>query len=574
MHLKFTSFFTSILLLLPALAQAQLPKAMTQAEALQMPDYRINHPVSRFSKTTPPAQPVRTMAEWEEIDGLMVAWTSYYDVLTEIVRHARLETTVYIVTDDSTAAQTTLAGAGVPSGNIQYVYAPINSVWARDYGQWNAYTDEVDSLLLIDWIYNRPRPKDDTVPSALARMLQLPLHEMTLPPNDLIHTGGNYMVDGFGTAFSSKLILDENSTKTSDEIDTIAKKFMGIERYIKMNTLPYDGIHHIDMHIKLLDEETLLVGQFPAGISDGPQLEANLLYVLSSYNSVYGTPYKIVRIPMPSSTANDYPPTAYYRTFTNSVIVNKTVLVPLYREEFDTTALRIYRQAMPGYKIVGINVESMIGASGAIHCITKEVGSSTPLLIKHQPLRDTNINSSRTVAAYIRHKAGIASATLHYRTDTLQPYQTIAMSALSGNEWQVSIPGYPAGTHVYYYIEAQSTSGKTQVRPMPAPAGYWSYLINGTNNIDNVASTKQLISVFPNPSNGITCIPVYSESSQKASIQVLDITGKMIANVYEGSISRGESLHFFNSTFWADGMYLVRLITGNDAVTKKLMVRH
>lgn len=36
---------------------------------------------------------------------------------------------------------------------------------------------------------------------------------------------------------------------------------MGIERYIKMQTLPYDGIHHIDMHMKLLDEETLLVGQ-------------------------------------------------------------------------------------------------------------------------------------------------------------------------------------------------------------------------------------------------------------------------------------------------------------------------
>ena len=37
------------------------------------------------------------------------------------------------------------------------------------------------------------------------------------------------------------------------------KKFMGIERYIKMETLPYDEIHHIDMHMKLLDEETILM---------------------------------------------------------------------------------------------------------------------------------------------------------------------------------------------------------------------------------------------------------------------------------------------------------------------------
>ena len=53
-------------------------------------------------------------------------------------------------------------------------------------------------------------------------------------------------------------------------------KFLGVDRYIKMNTLPYDQIHHIDMHMKLLDEETLLVGQYPPGIADGPQIEANL----------------------------------------------------------------------------------------------------------------------------------------------------------------------------------------------------------------------------------------------------------------------------------------------------------
>ena len=35
-----------------------------------------------------------------------------------------------------------------------------------------------------------------------------------------------------------------------------------------MPTLPYDGIHHIDMHMKLLDEETLLVSEYPDGVAD------------------------------------------------------------------------------------------------------------------------------------------------------------------------------------------------------------------------------------------------------------------------------------------------------------------
>ena len=167
------------------------------------------------------------------------------------------------------------------------------------------------------------------------------------------------MVDGNGTGFSSKLILNENPSKTESQINDIVNSYLGINRYIKMETLPYDEIHHIDMHIKLLDEETLLVGQYPPGVADGPQIEANLQYVLNNFQTCYGRPYKVVRIPMPpkffrtiSSNSSNY------YTYTNSVFVNKTVIVPIYGLSQDTTALRIYRENLPGYRVVGINVQS------------------------------------------------------------------------------------------------------------------------------------------------------------------------------------------------------------------------
>ncbi|MGL4596213.1 MAG: agmatine deiminase family protein, partial [Bacteroidia bacterium] len=406
----FCAFF--LVALSPILkAQQSLPVGMTPAEQNLMPSYLQQ--IQPAGIPLPPASPVRTMAEWEEIQALTITWTSYASTLRQIVAAAQTETQVYIICTDSNTVKNYLTTNNVPLTNLHYVQAPYNSVWMRDYGQNTAYTNDVDSLILVDWIYNRPRPKDDTIPSVFAREFGIPLYETTMAPYDLIHTGGNFMSDGFGTGFSSELVLDENPSKTNDQIDSIMSWFMGIDRYILMPTLPYDGIHHIDMHMKLLDEETILVGQYPQGVSDGPQIEANLQYVLSNFNSIYGTPYKVVRIPQPPDNNGDYPNQGGdYCTYSNAVFVNKTVILPLYYAQYDTTALRIWQEALPGYRIVGINCNTIIQASGAIHCITHSIGVSDPLLISHQALPNTkNTATPYHVDALVKHRSGIQTAT-------------------------------------------------------------------------------------------------------------------------------------------------------------------
>ena len=94
-----------------------------------------------------------------------------------------------------------------------------------------------------------------------------------------------------------------------------------------METLPFDGIHHIDMHMKLLDEETLLVAEYPEGLSDGPQIEENLQYIMDNFTTKWGTPFNVIRIPSPPSSSGYFPGEqpelnnsvdGYYRTYTNS----------------------------------------------------------------------------------------------------------------------------------------------------------------------------------------------------------------------------------------------------------------
>jgi agmatine deiminase len=511
----------------------ELPHQLTPEERTM--DYT---PPSAFGFTTPPASEVRTPAEWEEIDGLCVRWTSSWaqTTLRGIVQHAKEEVPVYIVTNQNyiNNIQSHLQNYNISLDNIQFVVEPSNSIWFRDYGQWNVYTDDVDSLLWVDWIYNRPRPLDDVIPVALADMLDIPLYETTDVPYDLVNTGGNFMVDGFGTAFSSELILEENdgtgygiSNHSEAAIDQILEVFMGIDRYIKMPTLPYDGIHHIDMHMKLLDEETLLVGEYPSGVADGPQIESNLNYVLNNFNSVFGTDYKVIRIPMPPE-GGYYPDTwGDYRTYTNSVFVNNTILVPTYEEQWDTTALRIYREALPGYKVVGIDCNEIITASGAIHCITKAVSSDDPLLISHQPLEDRIYSpNDYDVDALIQHADGIAEATLYWSTDTASGYSVVNMTLTNAtdNTWSATIPYQQAGTQVFYYIHAEASNGKQQVRPMPAPQGFWKFKIIADPT--GISEQELAVGVYPNPTAGQIRVDVQVKTAMTYS--VVDCFGRIV----------------------------------------------
>lgn len=580
-----------VLFVIPLLSYAQknLPKGFSPEELqlINSPGYQAPDR-SPLGIITPPTSPVRNMAQWEEMQALNVTWMSYSSVLRNIVKAARLEATVIINCspssvsgyDDSTTIKNYLTAGGVPLSNIRFNATPANSVWVRDYMGNSCYENTVGNLILVDWVYNRPRPDDDAVPNSIAQMLNVPLYETTVNPNKIIATGGNYMTDGLGKSFSSKLILTENPSKTQAQINQIMHNFMGVNSYVYMNTLPYDIIHHIDMHMKIINEETLLVGQYPSGTADGPQIEANLQYVLSSFNSTFGTPYKVIRIPMPpdQNAGFSYPNNGgNYLTYTNSVILNKSVLVPQFYTQYDTTALRIWQQAMPGYTIVGINSNATISAAGSIHCITHDIGAKNPLLIVHKNLPNTtNTTIPYQVDARIQHSSGIQSATLYYKTSIGGTYSNVPMTLTSAPNytWTGYIPAQPAGTKVYYYIKGVAVSGKQQVRPMPAPAGYFYFSVSGPTGIDNNSIYNfEMKPAYPNPSKGITCIPVSFDRNTAGTIKLVDMLGNVVREIYNGEFIEGEKNYFINTIDINAGAYLIILETSEKRITQKLMIR-
>ena len=340
MNYNYTKFLALILLALYApfmLSQERelLPKGLSETEKGLIADFEFKN--SRLL-TDPPTGPVRAAAEWEEVEYLVVTWQSgFQGILRQIVAAAVNECKVIITTQNSTSVSNFLTAGGVDLTNVTFLNTAWDSIWIRDYAGNTIYSDDVGELAITDWIYNRPRPNDNVMPLAHAAEVGIPIYVTDTGINDLVNTGGNYMSDGLGNAFASSLILDENaagnpygvSVKTESQIDGIMEAYMGIQNYIKMDVLPYDVIHHIDMHMKLLDEETLLVSRYPQGVADGPQIEANIDYVLNNFQSAFGTPYDVKWIDAPPSTTGSYPDTGgYYRTFSNSLFLKQDDIGP------------------------------------------------------------------------------------------------------------------------------------------------------------------------------------------------------------------------------------------------------
>ena len=547
--------------------------------------------------TTPPEYDnLRAAAEWEEIEALTIAWEGFECILKQITAAAVSECKVIIFTESPSSTSNYLTGnqcgGPVPMDNVEIIDVDLNSIWIRDYGANTVYGSWNDDRILVDWMYNRPRPDDDVVPDELGQHMDIDVYSTTAEPNDLMNTGGNYMSDGFGLAFESELIVEENNGEstwwtdfpdhTLEEIEGILEDFMGIESLVTMSMLPYDGIHHIDMHMKLLDESTLLMSEYPEGVADGPQIEANLEYVLSNYTTRWGTPFDVIRIPSPPEYNYGYPDVGgYYLTYSNAVFVNNKVILPTYYTEYDTTALRIWEEALPGYDIVGIDCDSgndnIISLSGAIHCITHSVGVEDPLIISHLPLDDTeNTTDPYTVEGYLSHRSGISTATLFYATSPDGPWTEVVMSDTgNGEDFTADIPAQASGTVVYYYISGEANSGKTGNRPMPAPEGWWTFHV-GEIIIDGIAENEigGFSPIYPNPASAITCVPVQLRSELDARVVLRNVMGATIEVIHQGILPQGQTKLFFDASNLASGAYVITLeLEDGSTSSQNVMVK-
>ena len=153
-----------------------------------------------FYPTDPPIGPVRNIAEFEPMEGVLIRYPFgiSYEVIAEMAEDCMV-TTIVANQSQENSVRGQYDSNGVNLANCNFLHAPTESYWTRDYGPWYVI-DGANHVGIVNFPYNRPRPDDSDIPIEMANFLSIPLYGM-----DLTHTGGNYMTDGMGISSSSEL---------------------------------------------------------------------------------------------------------------------------------------------------------------------------------------------------------------------------------------------------------------------------------------------------------------------------------------------------------------------------------
>lgn len=97
--------------------------------------------------------------------------------------------------------------------------------------------------------------------------------------------------------------------------------------------------------------------------------------------------------------------------------------------------------------------------------------------------------------------------------------------------------------------------------------------LNPSLSINEIAEEITVAEVSPNPTNGASTLNFTARSAQNVSVQVVDVTGKIMQVTELGSIQAGGYSVDINSNLFNSGIYFVNIISTDGVVTKKLIKR-
>lgn len=336
----------------------------------------------------------RFPAEWEKQDAVLIAWphesTDWTYILDEVIEcyvniaRAIIEDEDLIITTNDIDATRAQLG-DVDYSRIHFYEVANNDTWARDFGPIGITINGEPRLLNFTfnaWGMKFAADCDNLINTHLAEQgaFKVPM----LENRDIVLEGGSVESDGNGTIMTTSMCLlqeNRNPSMTKEQIETELKKRLGANKIIWIDNGYLTGDDtdgHIDTIARFAPNNSIVyVGCDDPNDEQYESLNAMEQELMDATN-VNGEKYRLFRLPSPSPIYED--DILSFRlpaTYANFLIMNNQVLVPTYGQETDDAALRIIGEAFPGYKIIGIDCNSLIKQHGSLHCVTMQLFANT-----------------------------------------------------------------------------------------------------------------------------------------------------------------------------------------------------
>jgi agmatine/peptidylarginine deiminase len=282
--------------------ERRIEKLIQQQSETELNEYKV------FKAPSYPEEISRIMPEWEQTQCLVLA-LPYNDVFSneamtdyfmEIIDNTIHYTDVLVLVDEEELGSlkeliVNLEERGLDKyvqnkdhPKIEIMTVRLDSKWIRDFGPIFALKKD-GTLCLLDAIYEDVRDKpikneanlisalrdslgiettrneDDVISVYIANYLYPSfekLHKVLKPVRPPFQLqGGDFQTDGKGNIFCSNETLIMNGGSRED-VELIFKYYYGMKDITYLYPLPGQTIKHIDMFFKVIDESTIVLGEY------------------------------------------------------------------------------------------------------------------------------------------------------------------------------------------------------------------------------------------------------------------------------------------------------------------------
>jgi agmatine deiminase len=351
----------------------------------------------------------RMPAEWERHEAVWLQWphtemrstpsyarkllSSWLEMTAILADHV----TVRILANSEADAANVLRDCtrfGAKMARVEVYAIAIDDVWARDNGP--IFVKQSDgSVVVTDWNFNGWGESsavielDRNVPAMIA--CHFGLERRT---GRLVTEGGAIEVNGSGTLMatrSSILNPNRNPGVSQDHAEAALSELLGVANFVWLSGAPPDVCYalgdatdfHIDLVARFVSKNVVVANH--AYDENDPRkwyMDRHIAELRAAFDET-GRALEVITLPAPHMCSVSTvkfsgvdsvvaPGASTDASYSNYLVTNGLVLVPVYGRPEDARAKAILAEHFPGRATIGISALSMTEQGGAIHCVTQQ----------------------------------------------------------------------------------------------------------------------------------------------------------------------------------------------------------